>query len=263
MVGIAAAGAACVVLGGCFGSAPTIADDSSTSTAGTAPTATGDASSATGEPMLDFFDDFQRDENTELGNGWLEKTPTAWAIDEDAVVAELIAAGNYYDQVVYRAELESDIEIRADFLIEAPNDSNEPHLIARLDPTAVAQGVPYTGYILVPQLSQDRLTLMRFNGVDGIDAQQATPWPSAELVPDRWYRLVMSVTGPGPIHLHGRLETQGETDGAWETIVEVDWDDVQGNPIGDAGFYGFSGGQYADLLGNFRFDNFGARVLDD
>jgi hypothetical protein len=235
---------------------PTLADSStSTSSEGSS-----DGSSTdTGEVLPTFFDDFARAPSQALGNGWVEKNATVFAIADEMVVNDSNFFHQYYDQVVTQQGEEAlDIELRVEFRVDAANDNNEPHLIARMQPDGLDPSAFNHCYALVPQLSLDRLCAMRFDtGNGGIGAQWCEPWPNADFVVGDWYRLVFVVEGPGPVDLIGRLEHRvGEE---WELVVAVEDQDLDDElRIVDPGAWGFSGGTSGNYYLNFVFDNFSA-----
>src|SRR5690606_12658890 len=62
-----------------------------------------------------FFDDFERADGADLGNGWVEKTPGAFSLQGGRVVKSATPVG-FADNVVYRPEAmldgEASVEVR-------------------------------------------------------------------------------------------------------------------------------------------------------
>jgi hypothetical protein len=232
---------------------PTLADSSTSTSSESSSSSSG---TDTGEVVPDFFDDFDRADSQAIGNGWVEKLPSVFSINENMVVAGGNRPQQYFDQVVYQNDVVDDIELRVEFRIDVANDLNEPHLVARQQEAALVSGSFNHCYILVPQLSQDRLCLMRFDSAGFIGEDRCTDWPDSDLVVGDWYRLVMTIDGPGPVELTGRLE---HADGdAWTEVVAVEWVDKSPNQIAAPGVWGFSGGTTGAFYNNFVFDNFSA-----
>lgn len=213
------------------------------------------SSSDTGEVLPTFFDDFDRADSQAIGNGWIEKQPTIFSISENEVVAADDLFHPYYEQVVYQDESVSDIELRVEFRIDSPDPLNEPHLVARAQPEGLEPSAFNRCYILVPQLGQDRLCLMRFDP-GGAFTQQCTDWPDSDFVIGDRYRLVMTIEGPGPVEMTGRLEHAAGD--AWEEVVAVEWVDNNAMQIDGPGAWGFSGGTSGTYYTNFVFDNYSA-----
>ena len=229
-----------------------------TTSESTDPTTTESSSTTdTGVDAPTFFDDFERADSQALGNNWVEKLPSVFAIVEGTVAAETATPQQYFDQVVYQLDnVVDDIELRVEFRVGTAADGNEPHLVARQQADALASGSFNHCYILVPQPPQNRLCLMRFDSEGGIGETSCAGWPNANLVLDDWYRLVMTVAGPGPVDLTGRLEHS--VGGEWVEVVAVQWLDQSPNRIDTAGSWGFSGGTTGLFFTNYVFDNFTA-----
>lgn len=240
---------------------PTLADSSTTTTTSEGGSSTSGSDTEGDEPT--FFDDFERDDAQALGNGWVEKLPAVFSIDDGMVAAGSNMPQQYFDQVVYQQDsVVSDIELRVEFRIDVADNSNEPHLVARQQDDALPSGEPNHCYILVPQLNSDmdkepdRLCLMRFDSTGLIGESRCTDWPNADLVVGEWYRLVMTIEGPGPVEMTGRLEHVA--DGVWTELVAVEWVDNAPNQIAGPGAWGFSGGTTGLFYNNYVFDNFSA-----
>jgi len=232
---------------------PTLADSSSTTTSSESSSA---GTETEGEAPT-FFDDFERDNSQLLGNDWVEKLPSVFSIDEGVVAAESNDLQDYFDQVVHQQDnVVADIELRVEFRIDSMDELNEPHLVARQQEDALTEGQHNHCYILVPQLSLDRLALMRFDSLDAIGDVQWTDWPNADLVAGEWYRLVMTIEGAAPVMMTGRLERS--TNEGWIEVVAVGWVDNTPNQIVAPGVWGFSGGTTGTFYNNFVFDNFSA-----
>jgi hypothetical protein len=199
--------------------------------------------------MGDFFDDFERPDGNQIGNGWIEKRPTTWALDQGSVVFESDAL-NYQDNIVYRPENEDvlDTEVSIDFTLLTWDSNTHPQVHARLQHDDLDVPGSVTCYILFitsgPVLSITRQIAGTFDG------QWSVPLTNPLQEGDT-YRLELRVTGQGPVELQGvllhRLNGNFVED---TTIVRSDSD---ANMVTGAGSVGFSGSVSPE---HYTYDNF-------
>ncbi len=197
-----------------------------------------------------WSDAFDRPDADAIGNDWIEKRPTTWAIAGARVVAEGDPL-NYEDNIVYRPEEEDllDLSVSIEFLVLAADENNHAQVHLRLQHEDLEEPLSVTGYILYvndPYLSITRQIAGAFD--DQWNAELTRP-----VVPGERYRLTFSAVGEDPVQLLGLLEI--ETDAGWETHTEVSHDDTDPDRIATPGTMGFSGAD-EDQNANIVYDNF-------
>jgi hypothetical protein len=235
----------------------TTADGSTTVplTSGPSESSSSAASEDTGEPVdpAVFFDDFERPNDPMLGNGWVEKTATAYQIVDGRVVFES-SAGGYQDNLWYRDESVLDVEVCVEVELLAIHPDNHPQVHARMQPGDIAEPGQVTSYILYVEGPQLRLVRVAGGGFGQVWSEPLT----AELAAGPSYRLCIIVRGTDPVELEGRLWVQGG--GGWALHTEVLATDGSNGRIAEPGATGSSGADSPQLQ-NFAYDNFMRTIL--
>jgi hypothetical protein len=161
-------------------------------------------------PGSSFFDDFNRSDNAVMGNGWTEKFPAAFAIQNNEVVGTDTFPFDYHDTIVYRpvSEDRRDVEVGIEFRI-LPG-VYFPQVHARVQRNTIAQPDTLEGYIFfvdgfAPAPGQ-AIIAVQPPVTDQYECYMlAIPFPSALQASDR-YRLRFRVTGVNPVVLTGTVE---------------------------------------------------------
>ncbi|MBB6091662.1 hypothetical protein HNQ60_000508 [Povalibacter uvarum] len=224
-----------------------------------------------------FFDGFNRGPNANIGNGWVEKTPTAFSINADGTVS----AGNtfpvdYHDAIVYRPTGEDllNAETSIEF-IRQPNGERFAQLHSRVQRNTVQQTDTLHSYILyvedyLPSPGALAFAIQPPTYNLGECVLQFVPLPSP-LVNGNRYRLRFQVTGTYPVQLNGILERFNG--GSWDLVVSGSMthdNNTQDNgyfcpyaqtpaPIGTAGSVGFAKWE----TNSEAYDNFHYRTLSN
>lgn len=227
----------------------------STTTDGT--TTTGDVDCAL-PPEIAWDDEFDRPDGDDLGDCWVEKSPSVWQLADGDVVSAGEGKTAAFDHMVWRDDLHATtVEIILEFRIRTGDLRNEPHAFARMTDASLEPGAFYEGYALMPRASDGgsepmQLCLMRFNGGANASEQRCEDLPTPlELGPTR-HRLVLQVAGPGPVLLDGRIDVLHGGDPEWSPLLTLaQWQDESPDQIVTAGAVGFSGGNVIDVLDNF------------
>lgn len=212
-------------------------------------------------PAASSWDEgFDRPDADVLGNCWIEKTPAVWQLVAGEVTSPGVGATMPRDHLVWRDGLVSaDVEVKLEFRVRSPDPRNEPHVLARLTDDALQPGGAYHGYALLPRAAKGgtpmQLCMMRFDGAREPGEQRCENLPAPlEIGPTR-HRLVLQVTGPGPVLIDGRLDVLHDGDQDWTPLLTLQqWQDTSPDQIVTAGTAGFSGGSVIDVLDNFAIE---------
>jgi hypothetical protein len=234
---------------------PATTDPSSSGTTTSTTTGTGSTTAdtaTTGESnTLLFSDDFDRPDAEDLGNGWVEKTPSTYRI-VDGVVVGVDNGPSYYNAVWYRpmAVAVSDIELTVRFRFTVDASTTTPQLHARIQPDVASVGseTAYIGYATSPS----DLSVGSVLGGTLSPAIEAPINPPLET--GVWYRLRLRVTGAGPVQLYTAVE-EDDGQGGWTIRGEVSGSDNSTDAITTPGTYGVSGD---DQQSEIDYDDFEA-----
>ncbi len=174
-----------------------------------------------------FIDSFNRANNANVGNGWIEKDPNAFALSASEVVSFETVEGFPYN-IMYRPvseswlDVETSVEIRR--LPNVPGDlslANFPQLHARVQTATVATPGSLHSYLFfLWDTSETPQAMFAINtapqpGVRYECFIRAVPL-SESLVTDGRYRLRFRVRGTAPVTLMGSVDRF--VNGAWTTI---------------------------------------------
>ncbi|MCI0400489.1 MAG: IPT/TIG domain-containing protein, partial [Gammaproteobacteria bacterium] len=168
-----------------------------------------------------FLDGFNRPDNPNIGNGWTEKFPNAFSIQNNEIASIDTAPIDYHDTIVYRplSEDRRDVEVGVEFRV-LPGQSF-PQVHARVQRNTITLSDTMEGYgffvdgfepapgraiisIQPPVTNQFECYML------------AIPFPSALQASER-YRLRFRLTGANPVVLTGIVE---RFDGArWQVFA--------------------------------------------
>lgn len=198
-----------------------------------------------------FLDDFNRPNSTSIGNDWMEKTPAAFSLSNDAVLRGAFGTFNYADGLAYRPpgeDLEDcQISIEVAFAADA---GGYPQIHARVQEDTVAQAGNLDSYLLYLS-SATMATVSRTRGATNLsDLSSATL--TEPLVASERYRLTLRVSGKLPVSIFGTVEHFES--GAWTLIGQASALDTDPTQLDDAGTVGFS--STTDDVDHYSYDNF-------
>ncbi len=186
-----------------------------------------------------FEDAFGRADDQTIGNGWNEKTPSAFSLVGGAV--KQTEVGNYRNMIVGRLEqvVDTTLSIEASF----ENFDADPTLMARLQSASTTVGslVGYSFYAYV-----DHAYIDREEGTDP-PTELASIAIEPKLDIGAKYRLTFKVTGTNPVKLEGSVT---KLDGT--PIISFSANDASAKRITAGGGYAFGSGDGKDST----FDNF-------
>jgi hypothetical protein len=170
-----------------------------------------------------FFDGFNRGPAQTVGNGWIEKLPSAFEILANGV----LWAGNTYpydfhDTIVYRPMTESQLNVETGVEFTRAAGARFPQLHARVQGNTVGQPNTLHSYILYVEdgITPNGLAIAVQPPVyaTGECIIRVIQFPTLPQVGER-YRLRFNVSGAYPVTLTGIMERFNATAGTWETFV--------------------------------------------
>jgi len=225
------------------------------------------------DPSGVFVDDFNRPDSAELGNGWTEKYPPAFAIQNSQVVMIDTGTIDYHDAIAYRPPGEdlSDVEVGLEFRV-LPGQ-NFPQVHARIQRNTIEQSNTLEDYMIFVDgfaASPGRAVIARQAPVAGQFEcyMLGIPFPSPLQQTDG-YRLRFRVEGANPVTLTGFVDRFDGT--AWQAFAsgsvvhDNSTQPIPGDfcapgfmppPITTAGAVGFAKWRTAnEVLDNFTWTN--------
>ena len=199
--------------------------------------------------QANIFDDFNRADGAALGNGWIEKTPEAFALAGGSAVKQSTFTG-YLNNIVYRPAAEDvlDVEVSAELRVTAL-PVGYPQIFARVQ--SATAGIEYNldAYILYINYTENEAILGRQLGADFVTTL-ATLNLSPPLNTSDTFRLRLRAQGTNPVQLNAWVERRNGT--AWDIIGQATYSDNAANRIATAGSVGFGG--YVES--GYSYDNF-------
>ena len=193
-------------------------------------------------------DNFQRANGAALGNGWIEKTPSAFSISNNAV--SKAAGSGYRDNIAYRpaaedvADVEASVELRL-----TTGGPGYPQIHTRVQSGTAAFDDWLDSYVLYVGDSTTSAVLGRQNG-NSFVTSLATITISPALNTTDTFRLRLRSTGSSPVTLNAYVERLSGA--SWTIIGQASVDDSSAQRITGAGSVGFSG--YIETA--YAYDNF-------
>ena len=203
----------------------------------------------------EFFDDFNRADNSNPGNGWTEKAPAAFEIRDNQLAKTAVTTG-YLDNFAYRPPGEDlqDVETSVEFELNSLL-VGYPQIFNRLQQTTA--GVPGTAdaYMLYLNDSASQAVIGRQIGSNFV-ASLANVNLAQPLDTTSTYRMRLRTSGTNPVVVEGYIERL-RPDG-FEVIGSASVDDFAGSRITTPGASGIGG--YIEAT--YVYDNFRARDLN-
>lgn len=197
-----------------------------------------------------FADDFSRTDGADIGNGWLEKSGSAFSLVGGEASKSGAGANDYRSNIVYRPSNEDllDVEAAAELRLTS-TPVGYPQVMVRVQSASVATPATLDAYLLYMNNSSTMATLSRQRG-GAYDTALANLTLSAALNTTDRYRLRLRAVGTSPVQLSAFVERlSGST---WQILAQTTYSDSATNRISTAGSVGFSG----DAETNYRYDNF-------
>lgn len=219
----------------------------STSSAGGAG---GSSATTGGGGALAFFDDFNRPDDQQIGNGWLQKTPNCFDLIGNVVVKNA-PGGSYKDNLVYRPGAEALLDVEVSAELEFTTAVIErPQLLVRIQMATILTPDGYDGYKVWIPASATQALLARQVGTGG-STTLATITVSPGFVQGERYRIRLRAVGTTPVQLDAYVELYNGM--SWVGIGTASYADSDPARVTTPGVAAFSG---ATDTGYF-FDNYG------
>jgi len=201
-----------------------------------------------------FTDDFSRLDSADVGNGWIEKNPTAFALLDNSASKLAVGAG-YRDNIVYRPAIEDLLDVEASVEFRMTDDSpGYPQVFTRVQSATAEIGDWLDGYILYVNNSNTQAVLGRQNGSAFVTTLAGINFASSLNTTDR-FRLRLRTTGISPIRLDAFVERWNGT--SWDIIGQASVDDSSADRHSNSGSVGFGG--YVEA--SYTYENFSATDL--
>jgi hypothetical protein len=200
-------------------------------------------------PTSTFVDDFNRADNASLGNGWIEKTPAAFALSNNRVSKASTSTG-YLDNLVYRPGTENMLDVEASVevrLLSLP--PGYPQVFVRGQTATIADVGRFSGYLLFIDNAADRVILSRIADSAFVPLAQLNLNPPLNTTDI--FRLRLRATETDPVRLEAFVERLSGT--TWEIVAQATYADADATRFTTAGTVGFSG--YVEG-GLYTYDNF-------
>ena len=182
-----------------------------------------------------FFDDFNSGNSSAIGNGWTEKAPFVFSIENDTVVGIQTSSIVYRDSIVYRPAQEDrrDIRVAVEFVRRAPYGMAQLH--ARTRRSTIEQDDVLESYILYVNDFAGPSALTIAVGPDLVATDEcnlSASQFSSDLIDGERYRLTFDVTGDLPVQLDGQIEWFNN--GTWQAYASVSaTHDLNTQPVPD------------------------------
>lgn len=218
---------------------------------------TGTSSSSGGEVQpYDFYDDFERPDADDVGNGWIEKTPDSFAV-VDGGIRRVGSMGSYPRNLVYRPDetwLDAETTLELTWF-DLSKDYGSPQCGLRIQLEDIDVPDSLTGYLLFINGNSGDLTITR--QIDGTFTQQHITPLTSEPIVGELYRLRLRIEGTDPVVLDGYMEQW--TGDAWELHTEVHGMDGDDARIAAPGTLAVGGHQQ---LGLWTYESVGLDIFD-
>lgn len=205
-------------------------------------------------PGLQFLDDFARPNSSVLGNGWIEKNPVAFVIENGQARKQTTYYG-YRDNVAYRPNLEALLDTEVATEMRLLNTAmGYPQIFARLQSSTIAAPDTLDGYMLYFNGTLSQVVLGRQRG-NVFVTTLATLNLSSPVNTTDTYRMRLRVTGTATVALQAYVERL--VAGEWTIIGQATVNDTSAQRIASPGVAGIGG----YLENNFTYDNFSVSNL--
>jgi Concanavalin A-like lectin/glucanases superfamily len=196
-----------------------------------------------------FIDDFNRPDGADLGNGWVEKNPGAFALAANGVSKAPTGSG-YADNLVYRPAGEDvlDVEVSVEVRFASMPPGYAQVFVRGQTQTIAGAGV-FNGYLLFTDNDPGRAFLSRIENGTFVSLAQLVISPGLNTTDT--FRLRLRSTGTTPVALEAYVERF--TGSGWTVIGQATVTDTAPSRFTTAGTVGFTG--YVEG-GVYTYDNF-------
>lgn len=228
------------------------------SSSGSSDESTTGPSDTTGDVPATFFDPFDREDGSELANGWIEKTPLVFQIVDQRVVLETANFGNFRNNICYRPIEEALLDVEVTLVFSFTNGmgiAGYPQLHLRVQADTVVQVGTLDSYAVFIDTADPNNPVLTVNRILGGDFGDVSTMP-VELDVAAQYRLRGRVTGTGPVTIEGFLEV--DAGGEWDVVAETSLVDMSMTMLDGPGTVGLSG---HDDISTIVLDDFGYTEL--
>jgi hypothetical protein len=220
------------------------------------PTPGGGTSGVSAFTVIDsneFFDDFNRADSVSLGNGWIEKSPSAFRIQGNEIEKMSVSTG-YRDNIAYRPPSEAALDGETTVEVILDNASpGYPQIFTRVQSATAAQPNYLDGYMLYIGDRLDRIELGRQTGTGWVTSL-TTIWLNESLLVGERSRMRISATGTSPVVVSAGIERL--TSSGYVEVGSATVNDNAAQRIQSPGVAGMGG--YIEQQ-TYRYDNFMAR----
>ena len=207
--------------------------------------------------QADFYDDFDRPDGDDIGNGWVERNPAAFYLANGRVATRPGDLVGQWDNIVHRAAAEDVMNVEAsievDFLDFLAYTGN-PQLHIRIQADTVCNSSEVDSYVLYIDDQLGAAVVGRQRGDNGFLALGVIPL-TLEPAACNTYRMRLRAFGDLPVYLTAFVERKDGED--WEVIGSYEVEDIDAQRLPSEGACGF-GGYAGD---NYQYDNFVCRGL--
>lgn len=197
---------------------------------------------------VSFDDSFNRANGAVIGNGWVEKTPSAFDLDGGRVYANF-GNSDFRDNLLSRPPPENRLNVEASVDLQLRwRPVGYPMVVTRLQNATAADA--FDGYLLLLNNDPGEAVIGRQRTTDAYYTTLATITLSQPVVEGSTYRLRLSTTGTTAVTIQGTVERLAA--GAWQTIGTATVVDSSPQRIATAGSVGVS----TEAEDSYSFDNF-------
>lgn len=198
---------------------------------------------------VNYSDNFGRPDSTVLGDGWIEKAPTAFSIVNGQAVKNGVGTA-YRDNIVYRPATEDLLDAEASVEMRVTNNAiGYPQVFVRVQGDTAATVNTLDAYILYMDGATDRAILGRQRGSAFVQSL-ATIFLATPLNTNDLFRMRLRAEGANPVNLSAWVERFNGT--TWDILGEATVADAAANRIATPGAVGFGG----YIESSYIYDNF-------
>lgn len=201
-----------------------------------------------------FTDSFARSDSATIGNGWLEKTPSAFSLVNGRVVKQASTV-DYRDTLLYRPAAEALLDAEVSTVLRMTSSSvGYPSLFTRLQSNTAASSNTADGYMLFFDDSATNVVLGRQRGNQFVTTLSSftlsTPLNTTDL-----FRMRLRATGTSPVQVQAVIERL--VSGSWTIIGQASVNDSASDRITTPGVGALGG--YVEAT--YAYDDFSVTNL--
>ncbi len=198
-----------------------------------------------------FMDDFNRANAPALGNGWVEKQPVFWIVNNQAAV--VTAGSDYRDSIAYRPPMENVTDVTASVELRyGTSAGGYPQLHVRVQTASVVSTGVLDDYLLFPASGGTTDMVIARNRGNATFTMLTSYKLTTPLDTAHMYRLTLSAIGVSPVALTATVERLDVS--TWTSLGTATVQDSDPERVTGPGSVGFSAG--SEPKGQFVYDNF-------